>query len=339
MTQSKRDRLAETAHRIGVWQLLDSLPGSRQLLVFNYHRIGRHKDCSFDREVYSCDAEGLDQQIRIIKRLTDLIHPEEAMDLIARGLPLRRPTSLLTFDDGYLDNYSTALPVLQAHGASALFFLVTSYLDDPHQVPWWDRIAFLVRGCIGKRIEIGELRPQAWTVDDDNVDDVIAQLLARFRTDVCDEAGFIRELERCASGGLQRSAERLFMDWSQAEAMVRQGMVVGCHTHTHPILSRLDEDGQRAELALSKSRLEQRLGIVCNALAYPVGSPTAFNETTKRIAREIGFRCAFSYTGGTNATATLDPFHVHRVSFPSYATPARSRSVVSMMRLSGQPWF
>jgi peptidoglycan/xylan/chitin deacetylase (PgdA/CDA1 family) len=319
--------------------LIESLPARPRLLVFNYHRVGRYQECEFDRGVYSVDADGLDEQIRIIKRLTDLVHPDEAVDLIARGLPLRRPVSLLTFDDGYLDNYSTAIPVLETHGASAIFFLVTSYLDDPHQVAWWDKIAFLARRCVGKRIEIAEMRPRVWSVDADNVDAVISEMLAYFRTSVRDEAGFIRDLERCAGGGLDRSPERLFMDWTEAADIIRRGMVVGGHTHTHPILSRLDEAGQRHELSHSKALLEERLGIPCNALAYPVGSATAFSETTKRVAREVGFRCAFAFDGGSNQAGSTDAFAVKRLSLPAYAGSARNRSVVSTMRLSGQPWF
>ncbi len=308
-------------------------------MVFNYHRIGNCQDCFLDQQVYSTDADGLDQQIRIVKRMSDLLHPKEAMDLIARGLPLKRPASLLTFDDGYHDNFSVALPVLEAHGASAFFFLVTDYLDHPFQVSWWDKIAFLTRRCIGKRIQIRELQHQAWSVDERNVNAVITDLLAAYRGPVRDEAGFMRDLESCAGGGIDRAPQRVFMDWTEARALVRRGMGVGVHSHTHPIMSRLDEEGQRRELVHSRARLDQELGIECGALAYPVGTRCAFTETTKRIARELGFRCAFSYAGGANEAGALDPFDIKRVAFPSYAGPARSRSVMSMMRLSGQVWF
>lgn len=338
MISGRRDRLAEAARRAGVLRLMELLPGRPRLLVFNYHRIGRAQNCPLDRQVYSTDADGLDEQIRIIRRMSDLLHPAEAVELLARGLPLKRTVSLLTFDDGYLDNHSAALPVLEANGAIALFFLVSGFLEAPHQVTWWDKIAFLARQCVGRRIGLSEPRRE-WQVGEHNVEAVVGELLAIYRTGLIDEARFMDELEASAGRGLDTAPQRMFMSWEEARDLVARGMVVGVHSHSHPILSRLDEAGQREELALCKSRLEQRLATRCDALAYPVGARCAFNQTSKQVARELGFRCAFSYDGGANEPGAFDLFDVKRVAFPSYASAARSRTVASMLRLSGKAWF
>ncbi len=339
MTANWRDRVAETIGRYGILRLLEILPGRSQLLVLNYHRIGRCEESELDRQVFSADTEGFDEQLRIIKRQSDLLHPMEAFDLIRRGLPLKRPAVMITFDDGYLDNYTEALPVLKANGVSACFFLVTGYLDDPYQVTWWDKIAYLVRQCAGDTIELTEPRLFRRYVHNGNVDDVINELLAIYRDEAPDEERFLAQLAANAGIEFNSLAERPFMNWSEARSMLDQGMVLGLHTHTHRILSRLDEDGQRFELSHSKVRMTEQLGVSCDVLAYPVGTTSAFNATTKRLVKEAGYRCAFSFGSGTNAPGAVDPFDVKRVALPSFASPARSRSAVSMMKVTRQVWF
>jgi peptidoglycan/xylan/chitin deacetylase (PgdA/CDA1 family) len=336
---TRRDRLAETLCRSGAMRLVELLPGRPQLLVVNYHRIGRQEDTRLDRQVFSTDEEGLEQQIRILRRKADILHPEEAFGLIERGLPLKRPAVLLTFDDGYLDNYTRAVPVLEACRAPAVFFLVTSYLENPHQVPWWDRIAFLARCCIGRTIEMRVPRTFVRVMTEEDADEVIAELLGIFRGEVQDEAAFMAELEANAGGADVAGEGRLFMTWAEAREAQDHGITIGLHTHSHHILSRLDEAGQRRELADSRALMTERLGLDCRVLAYPVGTPTAFGPATKRIAREEGYRCAFAFAGGTNSPGAVDPFEVRRVSLPAYATPARSRTAVSLMSLTRQVWY
>ncbi len=338
-TTRAREKLAGKAQRIGVLKVLERLPSRASLLILNYHRIGRWESSEYCRKIFSTDAEGLDEEIRILKRSSDVLRPQEALDLIDRGLPLRRPATLLTFDDGYLDNYTTALPVLEAHGVSALFFLVTSYLDDPHLVSWWDRISALARHCVGKRISLSEPEPRDWVVSADNLDAVIAELLANYRAANCDKARFLRELAMCAGVEMDHAPSRLFMNWSEVSSLIERGMMIGTHTHTHPILAQMDGQSQNHEICHSKALLEERLGIRCNALAYPVGSRDTFTNSTKRIAEENGIRYAFSYDGGTNNASGLDRLSLNRLSFPRYGSPARIRSSVAMLRLSGRTWF
>src|ERR1043166_4490896 len=64
-------------------------------------------------------------------------------EAILTGSPLRSSV-LLTFDDGYLDNYTLAFPVLRSHGVQAVFFLPTAFIGTAH-LPLWDVIGYVVR--------------------------------------------------------------------------------------------------------------------------------------------------------------------------------------------------
>ncbi len=122
-------------------------------------------------------------------------------------------------------------------------------------------------------------------------------------------------LGRRAEVDVDRSAlaRDLFMSWDDARSLLAAGLAIGSHTATHPVLSRLPAEAQRHELAESRTRLEHALGHPVRALAYPVGSRDAFTDETRRLARETGYEAAFSFYGGTNPPAPVDPWDLRRV--------------------------
>lgn len=337
----RRDRIADITAASGLMGALERMPRVPQLLVINYHRIGDNSATEFDPEVFSASQEGFADQVAHIKKHYGLLHPGEARDIIAGRTRLRHMCVLLTFDDGYLDNLTLAVPVLKAHDASAAFFLITGQLDEPSRIQWWDRIAWQVRRCVGKTIALSQPEPGTIPVTAENLERSIAAVLARFRSAGIDEALFFAELDAAAgvSGDAARSSEPLMMSWDDARAMRDAGMTIGLHTDTHTILSRLDEAGQRREIVTCRGKLKDKLGIDADMLAYPVGTHAAFSPVTKDVARACGLTAAFSFYGGSNKPGAIDPFDVRRVAFPSYASEARGRAALTSMALSGSRWF
>ena len=320
--------------------VLERIPRRSQLLVINYHRIGRRAETPFDPEVFSVDQEVFDAQVGLLKRSYGLVDEAEALDIVAGRSKPQSTAVLLTFDDGYRDNLTLAVPVLKAHGAKAIFFLVTGYLENPAQIPWWDRIAWLVRGCEGKVLELSQPEPWSILVDKGDIEHVIARVLSRFRSPLMMDAElFFAELERCSDRGQPAQEEPLLMGWDDARRLREEGMDVGLHTHSHEILAKLDAAGQARELAGCKDMMRREMGYDASTLAYPVGSHGAFTPVTKQLAQEAGFSAAFSFYGGTNPVGAIDPFDVKRVSFAGDTHNSRSRAAVALMATSGSIWF
>jgi peptidoglycan/xylan/chitin deacetylase (PgdA/CDA1 family) len=91
---------------------------------------------------------------------------------------------------------------------------------------------------------------------------------------------------------------RPLMSWDQAREMSRRGMSIQCHTRTHPDLTMLSPAAAEEELAGSKQRIEDALGMPVSVLAYPYG---ACNDAVKRIAsRHFDLAC-------TTRLAFVDP--------------------------------
>src|SRR5450755_1438322 len=141
MLSGKRELLARGLYWGGASFLFNRLPAKDLLLVLNYHRIGDRDADPFDPDVFSATADEFNDQVSYLKEQGWLVTLEEAQDFIDGKDGTSRYRVLITFDDGYLDNYELAFPILRSHDAQGVFFLVTGIMGSG-SIPWWDHIAF-----------------------------------------------------------------------------------------------------------------------------------------------------------------------------------------------------
>jgi peptidoglycan/xylan/chitin deacetylase (PgdA/CDA1 family) len=128
-----------------------------------------------------------------------------------------------------------------------------------------------------------------------------------------DPARFFLELGEEAEGDDLPGTLRRFLNWDEAREMIRGGMAIGSHAHSHRLLSQLGPDEQCQELVRSRALLREQLGIEADTLAYPVGARTSFSDETQKLARKSGYRAAFSFYGGTNVQGRTSPYDVKRI--------------------------
>src|SRR5580658_6908786 len=150
--RGKRELLARLCYKAGLTRVLEALPQRRTLIILNYHRIGNAEETLFDSGVFSATAEQFDSHIAYLKRRFHMATLEEVFAIVGGGA-LRGPSVLITFDDGYLDNYTLAFPILRTHGVEAVFFLPTAFIGTG-KLPWWDVIAYMIKRSVKKRIHL-----------------------------------------------------------------------------------------------------------------------------------------------------------------------------------------
>jgi peptidoglycan/xylan/chitin deacetylase (PgdA/CDA1 family) len=335
----KRELLARGLHWSGASFLLSQLPARDSLLVLNYHRIGNPEDDLFDPGVFSATADQFNNQISYLKRHVSLVTLEEALAFVDGSLKEKacRCRALITFDDGYLDNYNIAYPILQSHGAQAVFFLATSMVGSC-QVPWWDHIAYLVKTA--RRRKFSLRYPVDLTVDIDRnglTESLTAVLRSYKKPENSDQARFLRELADETKGEDPPEKLRRFLNWDEAKEMILGGMAIGSHTHSHHVLSQLEPEQQRQELAQSRSILRENLGMDADAIAYPVGGRDSFTGLTQTLAHKVGYRAAFSFYGGTNMPGTISPYDLKRIAIGGQSW-SRFRVQAAVCRATGRYW-
>jgi len=279
-----------------IWPILPN-----GVYVFNYHRIGDEESSVFDPNVFSCTADQFEQHIKFYNQAFTVISVEQLIDKIEANKPIDKKYALITFDDGYIDNYSIAFPLLKKHHTPAAFYIATDYLDNPH-IPWWDEIAWLIR-----HTKVTAIKLKSWKKP---VDISIGTITQKVRAvlkvikleqdrSMPDKINELADVCECRLPDDLRNTP-LFFNWEQAKEMSNNGMHIGSHTLSHTILSHLSEEKQAIEIKASKVRIEHFLSTEVTSIAYPVGGRTAFTNKTKALAEEAGYKLAFSFIPGVN---------------------------------------
>ncbi len=293
-------KLAKRAESLGLNRLVRLIGSWRGLLVLTYHRIGDADRCEFDRGVYSTDETSFAEQMEFVRRHFEVVSIEDVV---------RRPSSdwkkrqavLITFDDGYIDNYEIAFPILKRWEIPAHFFVTSGFIDQ-RSIAWWDEIAWMMRqqyaGC-----------------SETEVDDAIVETVEKYYE--VPEAECESYLERVgdqAQTGRFQGASPVWMNWDMLREMAASGMSFGGHTVSHPILTRIRSGNWEHELTEGRRRLEEELGVDVQVFSYPVGNPDCFSGELKQLTAKH-YRAAFSCYGGVNlgkSAGSWDRFDLRR---------------------------
>ncbi|MEW4453626.1 polysaccharide deacetylase family protein [Bremerella sp. JC817] len=278
-------KLAKQAERLGINRLVRMIGSWRGLLVLTYHRIGNADACSFDRGVFSADEPLFRQQMEFVRDHFEVVTIDDVIEKPSHYWQNRQAV-LITFDDGYVDNYEIAFPILKQLGIPALFFVATDFIDR-QTIAWWDEIAWMMRQI-----------PTDETADE--LDDKICEVVERYYGLIGSEAeDYLEQLGRDLGCGRFEGKSPLWMNWDMLREMAANGMRFGGHTVTHPILTRIDESRWDHELSEGKRRLEAETGTAVEAFSYPVGNPDCLSvQLMERTAGQ--FQVAFSCYGGVN---------------------------------------
>jgi peptidoglycan/xylan/chitin deacetylase (PgdA/CDA1 family) len=335
---AKRELAAQLSAATGFTRILELLPKRRLLMILNYHRIGDAAQTPYDPGVFSATAEEFDAQVTYLKRRFRILNLEEALGIVDGG-PLPETSVLITFDDGYLDNYTLAFPILRAHKVQATFFLPTAFISTG-KLPWWDVIAFILKQSRKKVIQVRFPETATFDLERESVSRVIMRVLQLYKRPSMQESErFISELEsNCESSRPVENSQRCFLNWDEAREMRQAGMAFGSHTHTHEILSKLSPDQQLQELCQSREILESHLKERTDTLSIPVGQRDSFSQETVRMLGVTGYRAAFSFYGGLNIPGKIDPFDIRRygVDGQSYS---RLRLQTAIGTTTGTRWM
>ena len=219
---------------------------------------------------------------------------------------------VVTFDDGYMDNFVNAFPVLRRLSIPATIFLATDAVGTDRSL-WHDRVFAAFRETSAPTLK--DFGVPAATYSLRTVEDKLraqASILEFLRRhDTPSRSAWIERLTERLQVEDRRMAPDLMLRWQEVRSMQAAGISFGSHSVTHPILSRVTAVEAEREIVESKRRIEECLGVEVRTFAYPNGRPGDFDETTKRLLQNAGYTCAVTTTPGMN-TPGQDPFELKR---------------------------
>jgi peptidoglycan/xylan/chitin deacetylase (PgdA/CDA1 family) len=325
----KKAIAARLLYRTGLRALLGRAIEWSGVLVLNYHRVGNGSESPYDRGLWSADADAFADQIRFCKSQVEVITPDDIPRVVANGSGRHL---LVTFDDGYRDNYETAFPILKAECVPATFFIATGFVDAP-RLPWWDEIAWMVRTSRQDCVELPDWIPDPISFDEPDREKAVRTLLRAYKAMPAESTERYLDSVAEATKSGRCGAEvgtGFWMSWDMLREMRAAGMTVAGHTVTHPILARAPIERQREEILGCGTRLAEEMGEPMRYFSYPVGGPNAFNSVAQDCLRKAGIKYAFSHYGGFRRFGDWNNYDVRRVAVETYMTAEWFRSIVTL---------
>lgn len=220
-----------------------------------------------------------------------------------------------SFDDGYADNVTRALPVLEEHGARATFYLAAGLMES-RTAPWWDELAFVLgharRPCVRLDLGDGPLDLDAATPAGRGA--ALRAILPLLRVAPGAQRARLDALREALDATAAAPCE--LADWPLARRLAEAGMEIGAHTMTHPFLTLLPPAEALREIADSAALAAERTGAAVTGLAYPVGD---HDERTVEAARAAGLAYAVTTVAG-DCTPASAGFRLPRRALPEGAS-------------------
>lgn len=201
---------------------------------------------------------------------------------------------MFTFDDGWEDNYTNAMPVLHKRGIPSAVFVCPGLVG--RTLPFWPEvIASLLGNAVppASSAEIGSLIEALKTYSTERREQFIAGLY---------------QMHAPAGSKDAYNGDRT-VSWGDIREMAAAGVTIGCHTHTHQILTHVSAETARQEIRGAKRAIEAALRKPCDLFAYPNGNNSA---ATRRMLAEEGIGAAFTTQRGA-WTGRSDPLAIPRV--------------------------
>lgn len=300
--------------------------GCGNFAILMYHRVLDEDDREreYSQPGMYVSARVFEKQIAFLSRKYKIIRLRELTDLITRRQNIPSNSLVITFDDGWRDNYLCAFPVLKKYKVPAAVFLTTDYIDSDKMF-WFYKASILTAGNKLSRRELGELIAGHESLKDS------AGVMSNKETDEANNASsdgdwFIDRLKKLEPGKIDGILERLsavnmqaddiikegnsMLSWDEVREMNRERIDFGSHGCSHRIMPGLSDAEITDELTESKGVIEEKLGGAVDLFAYPNGD---YNDRIKELAENCGYICALATGGKKKPQGNTDLFSLRRI--------------------------
>lgn len=291
--------------------LLHKLLRKKGITILTYHGVVEtplpFQDWCF------LDQHSFEQQIRYLSQHFRILSLSDALKQLDAG-EVTEPTAVITFDDGYRNNLTVALPVLQRYNAPATIYLSTDLIGTDNTL-WFCRLnQALAETGLTQLNWNGLSLPLTCAATKSAASARLQNALKGMPNPRLLAA--VDELITALGGDIHRiqpdDSPYRMLNPSDIQQMLQSGLIeFGAHTCSHAILARLDGEAQRAEICGSKAAVENLTGQPCEHFAYPNGSIQDHDPLTVEILQDAGFRSCTNMRPGSNHPST-HRMHLHR---------------------------
>ena len=305
----------------------------RRLLICCYHGLRADEDPR--RHWLLLPRRAFARQLRYLRSHYRCISLDQAAVELSAGT-LAANTACVTFDDGYENNLSIGLPLLQEYRIPATVYLTTGLVGTTRLL-WNTELELAIQGALPHaEIDLHELDMGTCCLGDPESRRTLARAVAETlkHRKYSERRRVLKRLHSTLGASSDSEARESFslLTWEQVETMEETGFVrFGGHTRHHDILSRLDDVAVRTEVAGSMADVGAHVNRPSRTFAYPNGSHSDFDERASAAVREAGGTAAVTTIVGLceeggdafalprvviGSDITFDEFRLHTAGVP-----------------------
>jgi peptidoglycan/xylan/chitin deacetylase (PgdA/CDA1 family) len=280
---------------------------NKQVAILTFHRVDNDYDPnwpSLSIEKFRCILQGLAKYVHFA-RISELEH------LVTSS---SKPIVCITFDDGYHDFITNALPVLEDLGVPSLHNICPGLIDK-NQLPWPQVLSSYILSHPGQLLRLPS--KEEFVLPSTSSERFFLKILSSvYLLSHDDRIDFISSLETQSSS---RHGRQL-MTWDQVRECRDRGVDIGSHSMNHYLLSLIqDIPTIYSEIADSRQRIYEELGVPPEVFAFPSGF---YSDQTLNLVKECGFRyslvCSDLFTSHKDilTSSSLPRINIGSMSFP-----------------------
>jgi peptidoglycan/xylan/chitin deacetylase (PgdA/CDA1 family) len=323
----------------GILLLLARVRLRDRAVILMYHRVlpAQADTCSDPSIIVSPDRFAW--HMAALRRFLRPLSPRElAEHLYARKAPPSR-SCVVTFDDGWQDNFTHALPALREESIPAMVFVATDYAGSASCF-WQERVTRLLCAAATApgtaralaEVHLGEIPPDATPPE---LKRIARRAVNQMKNLAPPEIERIEsELRASLANPVTAYADDRFMTWEEIVELQRDSRVtIGAHGCSHTPLTKLAPDRASAELEQSRARLESVVGAPIDAIAYPNGN---HDDQVIGLTRAAGFRLGFTTEKGI-VDAGADPLRLPRLNIDDSVAPSLPEFLCAILMVFRRP--
>jgi peptidoglycan/xylan/chitin deacetylase (PgdA/CDA1 family) len=240
--------------------------------ILNYHRVLPANKIDNSLVNISVSVKNFNNQINYLKNNYDIISLDNLL------LHLKSKSNefkvVITFDDGYKDNFNYAYPILERFNAPAIIYVITKFINNKF-VPWWIKLDHFIKNCkinINKKAKFNFFKKNLLFIDQLNVEKKLSSIIGKNN---------------------KLNYGKIFLDQKEIQYLSEQQLItIGSHSHSHYNFSQLTQKQILTELKISKSILEKIIKKKILHFSYPYGGCENINFKYYKLLENLGYLSA-----------------------------------------------
>lgn len=288
----------------GILFVIKTFKLRNKVVILMYHRVLNHNErlATFSHPGICVDKDTFEQQLLFLKKHFRVLPEDDFLEHLEESIPFHSSSCLITFDDGWLDNYTNAFPLLKENNFPATIFLATDYIGTGKTF-WQEKIAaelfdLLRRGDksatpILEHYDLGEVAAlPRWQAKIK-----IREFISKQKHLKSGELHEFIDDFPIASSSVSHTDKHVdsFLDWNNVREMAENNISFGSHSVHHYILTNIPHETAATEIRDSQKAVEKGAGRSPKLFCYPNGN---FSAEIAEEVRAAGYLAALSTKQG-----------------------------------------